>query len=328
VLKIFNLLLLASWPGGCARNEPVPEIQPAILAPLSSATASKWITLDLGHQVALHVAAIAAGGFKVGDRADRSEYQRSVAPNHGVTLTAEFALGVDEVTVEQFAVFVQETQYQTDAEKQGFAYGYVGGVFRRHDGYTWRRTGFKQAGSHPVVNVSWNDAKAFCTWLGKRSGKSVRLPTEAEWEYACRAGATTEYPWGNDLARSKEFANVFEQSALREFPESLREPPPEGMPSWDDGYVYTAPVGQFRPNAFGLHDMIGNCAEWCEDYYGPYTPGPNKDPKGPVSGTDRVIRGGSWKDLIQYCRTASRSYGAPEDACDWIGFRVCVELSR
>ena len=161
--------------------------------------------------------------------------------------------------------------------------------FEQNPRYTWREAGFEQTDHHPVVNVSWNDAVAFAEWLGKKEGKTYRLPTEAEWEYACRAGTTTRYFCGDDPEGLAEVGNIADATAREKYPD------------WNaiaarDGFVYTAPVGRYRPNAWGLHDMHGNVWEWCWDWYGKdfYKASRVDDPAGPLEAADRVIRGGGW----------------------------------
>ena len=153
-----------------------------------------------------------------------------------------------------------------------------------------------------MVNVSWNDAVAFCKWLSKKEGKTYRLPTEAEWEYACRAGTTTRYYSGDDPETLAKVGNVADAAAKAKFPDwkyTIKA---------NDGYVFTAPVGKFKPNAFGLYDMHGNAWQWCADWYGAeyYAASPADDPTGPDSGNGRVLRGGSWNDRPYYSRSAFR----------------------
>ena len=141
-----------------------------------------------------------------------------------------------------------------------------------------------------MVNVSWNDAVAFCKWLSRKEGKTYRLPTEAEWEYACRAGTTTRYYSGDDPETLAKVGNVADAAVKAKFPDwkfTIKA---------NDGYVFTAPVGKFKPNAFGLYDMHGNAWQWCADWYGPeyYAKSLADDPTGPASGNGRVLRGGSW----------------------------------
>ena len=175
-------------------------------------------------------------------------------------------------------------------------------TFDFNENYSWRNAGFEQTDEHPVVNVSWNDAVAFCKWLSKKEGKTYRLPTEAEWEYACRAGTTTRYYSGDDPETLAKVGNVADATAKAKFPDW----------KWtikaSDGYVFTAPVGKFKPNAFGLYDMHGNAWQWCADWYGAdyYTKSPTDDPTGPSTGSFRVLRGGSW-----YTRRRVLPFGVP-----------------
>jgi formylglycine-generating enzyme len=143
---------------------------------------------------------------------------------------------------------------------------------------------------HPVVNVSWNDAVAFCQWLSRKEGKTYRLPTEAEWEYACRAGTITRYCCGDDPETLVSFGNVADAAAKKKYPDWTH------VIKGNDGYVFTSRVGSFQPNPFGLYDMHGNAWQWCADWYDPkyYANSPAGDPKGPASGQSRVLRGGSW----------------------------------
>jgi formylglycine-generating enzyme required for sulfatase activity len=242
-------------------------------------------------------------------------------PQHRVRVTRPFYLGACHVTRGQFQRFVEEEGYKTDAEKNGKG-GWGGGLqntFAQRPEYTWRSPGFAQTDEHPVVCVSWNAAAAFCRWLSHREGKKYRLPTEAEWEYACRAGTTTRYWCGDDPEGLAQVGNVADSSAKAKF-------------NWDwecrisasDGYVFTSPVGSFRPNPFGLYDMHGNAAQWCADWYGAtyYHASPKDDPKGRDSGSNRVFRGGSWRSKPYYAQSAYRSTGKPDYASDSTGFRV------
>ncbi|NTW34196.1 MAG: formylglycine-generating enzyme family protein [Bacteroidetes bacterium] len=156
-------------------------------------------------------------------------------------------------------------------------------------------------GKHPVINVSWDDANAFSEWMG------CRLPTEAEWEYACRAGSDTPFNTGDNLTTSQA--------------------------NYDGNYPYnnnvkgkylkkTLAVGSFAPNAFGLYDMHGNVWEWCSDFYSDYSLDLQTNPKGPSSGKYRVRRGGGWGDSSQACRSAFRDSGDPSGSGTGIGFRI------
>ncbi len=316
-------------------EKPVP-VMPPVLAPATSP--EKEIAVDLGNGVKLEMVLIPAGEFMMGSgesaeamveyfNANYSAYSADIKaedykhehPQHRVRITKAFYLGARHVTRGQFAQFVADEGYKTDAEKDG-----KGGVAIDDKGqwtqkpeYTWRTPGFAQTDDHPVVNVSWNDAVAFCQWLGRKDGKNYRLPAEAEWEYACRAGTTTRYWCGDDPEGLAQIANVANATAKAKFPgwSTIRA---------SDGYVFTSPVGSFRPNAFGLYDMHGNAWQWCRNRYGAdyYTASPPDDPKGPDSGPDRVVRGGSWNRWSLNARSADRSRFTPDFRSSIAGFRV------
>ncbi len=179
--------------------------------------------------------------------------------------------------------------------------------------------------SQPVVEVSWNDATAYCEWLSQRSNAIYRLPTEAEWEYACRAGTSTPRYWGDDDAPMGLYANVYDRTGEAEF----NFPRPYAAAETTDGYKVTAPVGSFEPNAWGLHDMIGNVSEWCGDWYGEYSAAWVTDPGGPVSGIERIVRGASWIDSgPTQCRSAKRERVEASDVMPLIGFRICRSVDE
>jgi formylglycine-generating enzyme required for sulfatase activity len=198
--------------------------------------------------------------------------------------------------------------------------------------YSWRNPGFPQSDDHPVTNVSWNDAIACCNKLSvleglkpyyrfgageQSSGDGYRLPTEAEWEYACRARTTTRYQSGDDPETLATVGNIADGTAKAKYPD------------WTtiaarDGYVYTAPVGRFRANGFGLFDMHGNVCEWCWDGYKAeyYKESRVDDPQGPSGASDRVLRGGSWSFGPQYARSAHRFWFSPHFRYNNLGFRL------
>jgi formylglycine-generating enzyme required for sulfatase activity len=174
-----------------------------------------------------------------------------------------------------------------------------------------------QDDNHPVVCISWNDAQAFKEWLSRSSGKSYRLPTEAEWEYAARSGGKSyKYSWGNGAPSG----NIADKSLKRRFSDLAI------WDGYDDGYVYTAPVGRFQANNLGLYDMTGNVWEWCQDWYGEkyYSESPKDNPQGPNSGTYRVLRGGSWCYFPRLVRAAYRFWGGPGSRDFTSGFRLAV----
>ncbi|MEI8375858.1 MAG: formylglycine-generating enzyme family protein [Planctomycetota bacterium] len=300
----------------------------------------KGLAMDLGGGVKLKLTLIPAGEFKMGSGESaeataaffnktygkdflKADFFKDEHPQHRVRITKPFYLGTYHVTRGQFRQFVTDTGYKTDAEK-GFGFKGAFGwnpdtkAFDLNEKYSWRNAGFEQTDEHPVVNVSWNDAEAFCKWLSKKESKTYRLPTEAEWEYACRAGTTTRYFSGDDPETLAKVGNVADATAKAKFPDW----------TWtikaSDGYVFTSPVGSFQPNAFGLYDMHGNAWQWCADWYGEeyYAASPASDPNGPGSGDSRVLRGGSWDFWPNFARSAARFGITPGDRFYLTGFRV------
>ncbi|WP_019140158.1 formylglycine-generating enzyme family protein [Noviherbaspirillum massiliense] len=258
------------------------------------------------------------------------------APVHRVRITRPFYLGQHEVTVGQFRRFLEASGYRPESEADGTGgYGYNpdydpktskrGDAFEGRDRkYSWRNPGFPQGDEHPVVNVTWNDAVAMATWLSAKEGKTYRLPTEAEWEYAARAGTRTRYSSGDDPQSLLQVANVFDADSQKNWPQ-WRAFALDGH----DGYPFTAPVGSFAPNAFGLYDMHGNVWEWCADWHDDsyYARSPVDDPQGPANGSVRVRRGGSWHTWAFYARSSYRNWNAPDTRYTLVGFRLVRETS-
>ena len=257
------------------------------------------------------------------------------APVHRVRIRRAFYLGQHEVTVGQFRRFIEASGYQPESEADGTGgYGYNpdydpattarGDAFEgRNPRYSWRNPGFAQGDDHPVVNVTWNDAQALAAWLSRTEGQHYRLPTEAEWEYACRAGSRTRYPHGDAPAGLEQEANVFDQAAAPYWPRWQQHALAGG-----DGYAFTAPVGSYAPNAFGLHDMLGNAWEWVSDWHGDryYARSPATDPQGPADGSVRVRRGGSWHTWAFYARCSYRNWNSPETRYTLVGMRLVREI--
>ena len=245
-------------------------------------------------------------------------------PQHRVRITKPFYLGTYHVTRGQFRRFVADTGYQTNADKdfKPPAYGRnpETGLFGLIESCTWKNVGFEQTDEHPVVCISWEDAMAFCKWLSKKEGKTYRLPTEAEWEYACRAGTKTRFYSGDDPETLAKVGNVPDATAKAKLPDWNWRMTIKGS----DGYAFTSPVGTFQPNAFGLYDMHGNAEQWCADWWNRdyYAKSAVDDPTGPESGPLRVVRGGSWRDPIDQARSTARYCGAPRNHYPLIGFRV------
>ncbi len=249
-------------------------------------------------------------------------------PQHTVQLTKPFRLGATEVTVGQFRRFVTATGYQTEAEKDGEGgYGWNATTEQfegRKPEYTWKNTGFAQTDNHPVVNVSWNDAQAFVEWLSRDEGLTYRLPTEAEWEYACRAGTTGLWWHGDDPEGLGTSGNVADGTGKARWGKNYAN---ISYIAARDGDAFTATVVRSsRTNPFGLSDMHGNVLEWCGDWY-------DAEFYGKVSGTAvdpfnanpanlRVHRGGSWDLSARLTRSATRYRNTPDNRDNNYGFRV------
>jgi formylglycine-generating enzyme required for sulfatase activity len=273
---------------------------------------------------------VPAGSFWRGSAEDEAGHRPNEGPRRLVRISRSFYLASTETTVAQFAAFVNETGYQTEAERDlggGFGIDFRSGSAVQMAGLTWRDPGFpgmQQTGDHPVLLVSWRDAEAFCRWLSAKEGRTYRLPTEAEWEYAARAGSQSPYWSGATSASLKGVANVADASLSRAMPAA------SGTLSWSDGFPFTAPVGSFAANPLGLYDVHGNVWEWTSDWYGAsaYASAPDVDPTGPAEGEFRTIRGGGWFNGASQNRSAQRIYFAPIFRyCLLSGFRVLLEES-
>lgn len=257
------------------------------------------------------------------------------APVHKVRITRPFYLGRHEVTVGQFRRFLQASGYVPESVADGTGgYGYNpqydpakserDDAFEGRDPkYSWQNPGFAQGDDHPVVNVTWHDAVALARWLSKKEGKRYRLPTEAEWEYACRAGTQTRYHSGDDPQSLLSVANLFDADAATNWQRWQQY-----ALSGRDGHPFTAPVGRFAPNAFGLYDMHGNAWEWTADYHEDdyYARSPLSDPQGPATGSVRVRRGGSWHTWAFYARCSYRNWNTPQTRYTLVGMRLVREV--
>jgi formylglycine-generating enzyme required for sulfatase activity/serine/threonine protein kinase len=262
---------------------------------------AKPTDLIFTNTLGMELAQIPAGEFLMGSSDPDKDARDREKPQHRVHILRSFYLGATEVTRSQFRRFVEAERYRTEAErdgKGGFGWDEEKKQFRQDPRYTWLEPGFAQDDEHPVANVSRNDAVAFCEWLGKRESCTYRLPTEAEWEYACRAGTTTRYSSGDDPEMLGTVGNVADATAKEKYPGWITI-------AARDGYVYTAPVGQFRKNAFGLYDMHGNVWELCQDGY-----------------QNDVIRGGCWNSDPSDVRSAYRGRLSPGFRNFGVGFRV------
>jgi formylglycine-generating enzyme required for sulfatase activity len=243
---------------------------------------------------------VPAGAFTMGAPEGEEGRDDNEGPPHRVTIPRRFALGKLEVTVDQFAAFARETSYDTGSTCDIW----LDGKWEERQGYTWRNPGFPQSGAHPAACLSWDDAKAYLTWLSRKTDRTYRLPTEAEWEYAARGGTTTRFHFGDRYEDYCQHGNGADQEARNRVP---------GAQAWSvlpcsDGHAYTAPVGSFAANAFGLHDTLGNVFEWVEDCWNESYAGVPADGSAWTSGdcAIRVQRGGAWGYPPSYLREAVR----------------------
>jgi formylglycine-generating enzyme required for sulfatase activity len=245
------------------------------------------------------MAYVPAGAFIMGTNDEESaEYCK---PGHEVVLAAYY-IDLKEVTNAEFAKFVTETSYKTDAEKRGYGWIWDNGLFAKCMKADWKHprgadSSIEGKDNFPVVQVTWNDAVNYAKWAGKE------LPTEAQWEKAARGTTGYIYPWGNEY--DKQLLNSADRGATG---------------TWEAGHLdsYTSP--------YGLRDMAGNVWEWCLDRFKPeyYGSSPRENPAGPVDGNCRVVRGGCWQSAEKFVRTCSRSWVEPEEPYETNGFR-CVK---
>jgi len=261
----------------------------------------KYLTLNLGRKATMKLALLPAGEFMMGSTLSAEEVAGRFAlsgstgilkitagdftdehPRRQVTIGKPFYMGVTEVTQAQWKAVKGSSPWKGQS-------------------YT------KEKADHAASYISWNDAKAFCKALSKKTGHTVRLPTEAEWEYACRAGTTTAFSCGDDPSKLGDYAqyrgNTYENK---------------------EKYAHSA--GAKQPNAWGLYDMHGNVYEWCADWYADsYANADTDGPQGPATGKERVARSGSWRSVPAHCRAARRTRFSPDSLSATFGFRVVVE---
>ena len=237
------------------------------------------------------------GSFTMGSPQSETGRDADESPQHTVTIPRAFAVGKFEITRGQFAAFVTETGYESQGGNCYYWSPNESKLVNDDPGKSWRSPGFSQTNDeHPVVCVSWNDAKAYVAWISRKSGKAYRLLSEAEWEYAARAGSNTARPWGDSASQACAHANVRDLSFVRIVPPGQgKQWPMDSVHDCDDGVGYTARVGSYRANAFGLYDMIGNVWEWTEDCWNESYAGAPADGSAWLTGecSRRVERGGS-----------------------------------
>jgi sulfatase modifying factor 1 len=321
VMCIFFVIAAA----GCGRSSS--RSASATRAPVAQ-PASHPVSLKLPASVnslGMQFVQLPAGEFEMGSPDSDDLSNPDEKPVHLERIAHPFWLGVHEVTIGQFRKFVDATGYQTAAEKSGeggFAYDPRIQRLEPDRQSSWRLTGFPQDDSHPVVNVNWNDVQAFCTWLNGEEKATYRLPTEAEWEYACRAGSTTRWSYGSQQECLVGMANICDTSLQQAYPFA------KWSMEWNDGYAFTAPVGSFPANSYDLFDMQGNVFEWCADAWKgtDYADQPVPDPSTPDISDMRIVRGGSYLSLIMFTRSADRVALKAVQRNAITGFRVVKDL--
>ena len=281
---------------------------------------------------------VPGGTFTMGSPADEPDRHDFEGPRTGVDV-GTFAMGRTEVTRRQYAAFVKATRRPPPAHGC-FKFGFNAADATGSDEPTidpsasWRNPGFDQTDAHPVTCISWQDAHDYATWLARKTGQHYRLPTEAEWEYAVRAGSSTRFFWGADEDAACLHANVADPALLRTNP-IIRELAETGARNGnrslrivhcEDGAAYTVPVATYPPNPFGLYDMIGNAWEYVADCWQQSLPADGTAFE-PQTCETRRVRGGSWDDTPPELRSARRSRVPPDAARNDSGFRVARDLS-
>jgi formylglycine-generating enzyme required for sulfatase activity len=256
------------------------------------------------------------GRFKQGSLRAESGATAFETPLHWVAI-GPLSMSSNAVTVDDFQQFIADT----GSDMRGCD-TYDGDWKRRPDS-SWRNPGFSQTGTHPVTCVSWNDAKAYARWLSAKTGHSYRLPSASEWEYAARAGGEAVQPWSADGSAACATANVADASAAQRYP------------GWtvfgcSDGYVYTAPVGSFKANSFGLNDMLGNVFQWTEDcWHADYTGAPiDGSARSDGDCSEHELRGGSWFSTPAYVRANYRNHFAADYRTSSVGIRLVRDIAQ
>lgn len=268
---------------------------------------------------------IPAGRFLIGSPLSEDGRAQDEGPQAEVEFDQPFAVGRYEITRAQYQDFLRSTGHKvsggciTDRRKPG--------SWAADEQTNVDDPGFEQTAEHPVACVSWNDAMAYVGWLNEKTDGGYRLLSEAEWEYVARAGSTTAYPWGASIHEGCNHMNGYDETILGK-KGNLYEGEAVAYAACSDGFVNSAPVGSFKPNAFGVHDMIGNMGEWTADcatpsYVGMRRDGTSKTP----DCTKRMVRGGSWGTQPRQLRSAERIRYSPTDIDDSIGIRVAKSMN-
>ena len=312
--------------------------------PLQSAADDPKI---LTNSIGMNLVEIPAGEFMMGAEEDFEEtlnkfpysdpkWLEGELPQHLVRITKPFYIGQYEVTLNEFLKFYEDAKYKIEPERDNDPVGTNTNIDKMEPNRfrPWDPNAQKLNLNHPMIYASWIDAVAFCNWLSKKERVKYRLPTEAEWEYACRAGTMTRYSFGDEPEDLTRFGNSADANVRHSMPNAVVVKFDKGKKTdatipfpylaRRDGYVWTSPVGVFKPNDFGLYDMHGNAWEWCSDWYDEnyYEDSPTDDPQGPKNGTTRVLRGGDCRAAAVSLRSASRQDAAPSSRSLRSSFRV------
>jgi formylglycine-generating enzyme required for sulfatase activity len=277
------------------------------------------------------VVVVPAGNFTMGSTPQETalaglpqEQAAREYPAHGVVISRPFAIGRYEITVDEYEAFAAATD--RPASKNCTTWDIEKGIWGPLGNADWRNPGYEQSGQHPVGCLTIDDARAYVAWLSKKTGKTYRVPSEAEWEYVARAGTTTMQTWSDSFDNICAFANVADQTRVAAH--RISDPDPTRFFPCNDDFVYAAPVGRFPPNPWGLYDMIGNIWEWTEDCFIPTYDG------APTDGTARtepgctrlIVRGGGWYSRTWFARNAGRSREDLSYRSSTLGLRVVREL--
>ncbi|MGI9524603.1 MAG: formylglycine-generating enzyme family protein [Hyphomicrobiaceae bacterium] len=302
---------------------------------LAVASSGAGINTDLSAKdIGAQFVRLPGGTFLMGSNDPAAHPADGEGPIRAINLSP-FKLDTVAISNARYQRFVEATGYRTEAEQYGWSFVFSGFLpdngaqlqavsaapwWRQVFGASWRApegfgSSIENRLDQPVVHISHQDAVAYCDWA------DARLPTEAEWEFAARGGLVQmRYPWGDDLMAhdGKHACNIWQGR----FP---------GQNTGDDGYIGTAPVDAFSPNAFGFYNMVGNAWEWCSDWFHPsyHAQATFDDPKGPLSGSTRVMRGGSYLCHYSYCfryRVAARSSSTPDTSTGHAGFRIAQDV--
>jgi formylglycine-generating enzyme required for sulfatase activity len=245
---------------------------------------------------------IPAGTFTMGSPDTEIGRYDDEGPQHRVTISRPFAVGKFTVSVDEFSHFVDATGYDTGP----MCYSRLNGDWKNKKGVSWKHPDYAQGTRNPAMCLNWDDSHAYARWLSEKTNATYRLLTEAEWEYAVRANSTTPYFFGTDATKVCQYGNVADRAAKKRYPNW-------SVIACNDGSVFTSAAGTYQPNAFGLHDMIGNAWQWLEDCWNPSYAHAPADGSADLSGecSRHVLRGGSWDSNETMVRSANRRRNFP-----------------